>query len=82
MVMLCCCGNVAMCRKPHLSVYSSILYFEHAYPKLNFVLISPLTGKCATQNLNKNLGNSSQWTCSHLMSILRSQKKNKDFLMI
>ena len=74
--MLYCCGNVAVCRKPHLSVYSSISYFEHA---LNFVVISPLTGKCATQNLNKNLGNSSLWTCSHLMSILRSQKKNKDF---
>ena len=33
---------------------SLIAYFGHAYLKLNLVLISLLTGKCATQNI-KNL---------------------------
>ena len=42
-------------RKPHLSVFFRISNFEHACPKLNFVLISRLTGKCATQNNNKIL---------------------------
>ena len=31
---------------PHMS-YSRIFYFEHACPKLDFVLISRLTGKHA-----------------------------------
>ena len=56
---------------------SRISYFEHACPKLNFVLISHLTGKCATQHL-KNLRIFSLWTCSHLMTILRSQNINTD----
>ena len=59
--------------------YSCIFYFEHACPKLNFVLISRSTSKCATQNF-KNLRNSN--LCSHLMAILGSQNKNTDFLLI
>ena len=35
----------------------------------------------ATQTL-KDLRNSSLWTCSHRMAILKSQNKNTDFLMI
>ena len=37
--------------------------------------------KCATQNF-ENLRNSSLWTCSHHMAILRSQKKQPDFFFI
>ena len=33
----------------------------------------------ATQNL-KDFRNSSPWTCSHIMDILRSQNKNDDLL--
>ena len=50
--------------------------FGHPCPKLNCVLISRLTRKCATQNF-KNLPNSSLWT--HHMAILRSQNKHTDF---
>ena len=35
----------------------------------------------SAQNLN-DFHNSSLWTCSHLMAILRSQNKNTDFFMI
>ena len=35
----------------------------------------------ATQNV-KDLRNSSLWTCSHLMAILRSQNENTNFFMI
>ena len=41
-------GNVASV--PKVPCYSCISYFEHAYLKINLVLISHLTGKCATQN--------------------------------
>ena len=42
-------------KAPFIS-YSRISYFGHICSKLNFVLISHLTGKCATQNLT-NLHN-------------------------
>ena len=45
------------CAKALFISYSRIFFFEHASPKLNFVLISRLAGKCSTQNLkspNKN----------------------------
>ena len=35
--------------------FSRISYFGHACPKINFGLISRLTGKCATQNLKNPL---------------------------
>ena len=41
--------------------YSCTSYFGHACLKLNLVLLSLLTGKCATQNF-KNLHDSSLWT--------------------
>ena len=47
----------------------------------NFIFISRLIGKCATQRL-KNLRNSSLWTCSHHMAILKSGNKNAEFSMI
>ena len=47
----------------------------------NFVFISRLTGKCATSKF-KNLGNSSLWTSSHHMAILKIENKNADFMMI
>ena len=58
--MLRCRGNVASVPKALCISYSRISYFGHACPKINIVLvlISRLTGKCATQNL-KNLRNSS-----------------------
>ena len=49
----------------------------------NFVSISRLAGKCATQTIKKNLRNSSPWTCLHHITVnLRSQNKYTDFLMI
>ena len=48
---------------------------------LNFVFISSLTGKCATQNFLK-IRSSSLWTCLHHMVLLRSQNRIKNFLMI
>ena len=53
----------------------------HAKEYGDFVFISRLTGKCETQKF-KDLHNSSLWTCSHHMAILKSQNKNTDFLMI
>ena len=47
----------------------------------NFVSISRLTGKCATQKL-KNFCSSSLRTCLHHMVILKTQNKMTDFLMI
>ena len=47
----------------------------------NFVFISPLTSKCATQKIEK-LRNSSVWTCSHHTVILKIENKNTDFFMI
>ena len=45
-----CCGNVAsVSETPFIS--SCISYFEHACLKSNLVIISLLTGECATQNL-------------------------------
>ena len=60
--ILGCCGYVASVPKAPFISYSRISYFEHACPKINFVLISRLTDKCAAQDL-KNLRNSSLWTC-------------------
>ena len=57
--MLGRCGRVASEPKNPFITYSCISYFGHACLKLNYVLISLLTGKCATQNNNKNLRNSS-----------------------
>ena len=48
--MFGCCGNVASVPKTPFISYSHISYFEHAWPKLNFVFISQLARKCATQN--------------------------------
>ena len=45
-----CCGNVASVPKAPFISYSRISYFGHACPKLNLLLVSRLTGKCATQN--------------------------------
>ena len=49
-----------------------------------FRLYTRLTGQCATQknNIKKILRNSSLWTCSHHIAILKSENKNTDFLMI
>ena len=38
---------------PHLSVFPRISYHGNPWPKLNYVLISRLTVKCATQNIKK-----------------------------
>ena len=47
-----------ICRKPRLSVdYSSSYKIGHACRKLNFVLISRLTGKRETQDLKKLVRN-------------------------
>ena len=70
-----------VCRKQHLSVIPVFFYFGHASPKLYFVLISSITGKCSTQNL-ENVRDSSLWTCWHNMAISRGQNKNTVFLMI
>ena len=43
--------------------YFRISNWRHTCPKLNFVLISRLTGKCTTQNLKKNLRNTNLSTC-------------------
>ena len=56
--------------------YSDISYFRTAYPHLNVVLISRLTGECATQ-IKKN-------TCAilidgYIMDISRSKNENTDF---
>ena len=59
-------------------IYHLFLCFLFACPKLNFVIISRLTGKRATQNF-KTYAISSLWTCSHLMAILRRQNKNTIF---
>ena len=44
----------------------------------SFVYISSLSAKCATQKL-ANLRDSSLWTCSHHMAILKSENKNTVF---
>ena len=56
-IALGCCVNVAIMPNAPFISYSCISYFGHACPKLNIVLISCLTGKCATQNF-KTLCNS------------------------
>ena len=48
-----CFGNVASVPKAPFISYSRIFYFGHTCPKLNFVVISRLTGKCATLNVKK-----------------------------
>ena len=48
---------------------------------VNFVSISGLTGKSASQKL-KNFCSSSLWTCLHHMVILKSQNKITDFFLI
>ena len=47
----------------------------------NFVSISRLTGKCATQKFKKKCS-SGLWTYLRHMVILRSQNKITDFFMI
>ena len=59
---LCYCGNVGSVQKTLIISDSCISYFGHVCLKLNLLLISRLTVKCATQNL-KNLRNSSLWIC-------------------
>ena len=69
------------CDERPIYEYFHISYFGHACSKLNFVLISRITGKCATQSF-KNFRNSSLWICSYFMVILRNQNKNTYFLNI
>ena len=47
--ILGCYGNVASVPKAPFISHSRISYFGYACPKLNFILISHLAGKCATQ---------------------------------
>ena len=47
------CGNVESVPKAPFISYSRISHFGHECPKLNFVLISRLTAKCATQKLKR-----------------------------
>ena len=64
---------------------SRISFFRHACPKReigNLLFIpSRLTYKCATHKL-KDICNSSLWTRSHHMVILKTNHKNTDFWMI
>ena len=66
-------GLAQLCIKA--SSYSCISDFGHTCLKLNLILISLFTGKCATQNNKKNFRNySGLWICWHIMNKLRSQK--------
>ena len=43
-----CCGNIRSVPKAPCIIYPRISYFGHACVKLNFVLISRLSGKFTT----------------------------------
>ena len=67
-------GKVASVPNAPFISDSRISYFGHACPKLNLVLMSRLTGKYATQNLQNTYEIfSCLWTCWHITVISRNQ---------
>ena len=74
-------GNVAGVPKAPIISYYRSSSFGHECPKINFVLIYRLTGKCATQNFFFY----TILVCGHVDMLWTYQGdkiKNTDFLMI